>query len=91
MKQVSKVINIKQDVSKTNPGGMKHKIEPKEVVHHVNERNPERCLVRLYKLYNSLCPNNRPQNAFYLTPLDNPGKDCWYKPVAIGQLKWFLD
>ena len=34
-----------------------------------------------------MCPNNRPQTTFYLTPLDNPGKDCWYKPVAIGHNK----
>jgi len=78
-------LHNKQDVSKSNPGGMKNrKLETEEVIHHANERNPERCLVCLHKLYNSLRPNNCPQNAFHLTPLDNPGKDCWYKLATIS-------
>ena len=32
----------------------------------------KRCLVRLYKLYNSLCPAEYPENAFYLAALVNP-------------------
>ena len=82
-------LHYKQDISKTNQGGLKHrKLTPKEVVHHANKTNPERCLVHLYKLYNSLFPNNRPKNVFYLTPIDNPKEvDCWYKTVPIGHNK----
>ena len=75
----------REDVSKTNQGGIKHrKVIPKEVVHHANVNNPERCLVRLY---NSLCPKNRPDHAFYLTPLANPKSNCWYKCCPIGHNK----
>ena len=62
----------REDVSKTNQGGIQHrKVENKKVVRHVNEGNPERCLVWLYKLYQSRCPPGRPNEAFYLKPLKN--------------------
>ena len=28
--------------------------------HYDNQDNPDRCFVRLFKLYNSLCPTNLP-------------------------------
>ena len=46
--------------------------------------NPKRCLVRLYKLYNSLCPTDRPDKAFYLKPLVKPKEDCWYTKTPLG-------
>ena len=51
---------------------IKHrKATPKIVQHYGNPDNPEQCFVRLFKLYNSLCPTNRPDNAFYLSLLSN--------------------
>ena len=53
-----------EDVSKNHPGGLNgRKIMPEIVYHHANISNPERCFVLLYKLYNSRCPPNRPNNA----------------------------
>ena len=58
------------------PGGPKRAL--KQVVHHENTDNPARCPVRLFKLYNSLCPKDRPADAFYLQPLKKPKHDCWF-------------
>ena len=53
-----------EDVSKNHPGGLKgRKIKPKIVYHHANTERPERCFIRLYKLYNSRCPADRPDHA----------------------------
>ena len=74
-----------EDVSKNHPGGLKGlNVTPKEVIHHSNIGCPERCFVRLYKLYHSLCPPNRPKNAYYLQPLRNPKPGCWYAPTPVG-------
>lgn len=60
----------REDVSKTNQGGIQHrKVQNKEVIHYANEGNPERCLVQLYKLYQPCFPPGRPNGAFYLKPL----------------------
>lgn len=78
-------IVYREDVSKTNQGGLSNrKKKPKEVYQYANEENPSRCFVRLYKLYNSKCPPNRPANAFYLTPLVKPRSDCWYSRAPLG-------
>ena len=74
-----------EDVSKSNQGGLaSRKKEPKQVVHYENVDNPERCLIRLYKLYMSKCPKDRPDGAFYLKPLSKPKDNCWFCKVAIG-------
>ena len=56
----------------------------KLAIHHSNVDNPERCLVRLFTLYNSKCPRNRPDEAFYLRPLIKPKGDIWYTSTPIG-------
>ena len=72
-------------VSKTNQGGLLHrKKQPKKVVHHANVEFPKRCLVRLFKLYNSKCPKDRPNDVFYLRPLKMPKSDIWYQKAAVG-------
>ena len=61
-----------EDISKNHQGGLKGRhVKPKVVVHYENVENPSCCFIRLYKLYQSKCPPNRPNNAFYLRPLKN--------------------
>ena len=74
-----------EDTSKNNPGGLKgRKTKPKVVIHHENQTNPERCFVRLFKLYLGKCPANRPNSAFYLRPANKPTQQCWYSNSPIG-------
>ena len=75
-----------EDISKNRPGGLKgRKMKPKVVMHHANETNTERCFVHLFKLYNSLCPPERPKGAFYLQPLSKPEPNCWFSTKPIGR------
>ena len=55
-----------------------------KIVHQANIQYPERCLVRLFKLHNSKCPKERPDDAFYLRPLSKPKGDIWYQKAAVG-------
>ena len=65
-----------EDISKNHPGGLRGRnVKPEIVTHHANITNPRRCFVRLYKLYHSLCPPNRSENAYYLQPLKKPHTD----------------
>ena len=74
-----------ESVSKTNQGGLLHrKKQPKKVTHHANVEFPERCLVRLFKLYNSKCLKDRPDDAFYLRPLNKPKGTVWYQKSPVG-------
>ena len=78
----------RKDISKNRPGGLKQrKMKPKVVYHHENLDNPQRCFVRLYKLYMSLCPADHPADSFYLMPLQNPSATCWYSTRALGYHK----
>ena len=55
--------------------------------HHANTDKPERFFVRLYKLYNSRCPANRPDHAYYLRSLEEQEGDCWYSTQPVGRNK----
>ena len=79
-----------EDLSKNHPGGLKgRKIKPKVVYHHANIEKPERCFICLYKLYNSRCPPNRPDNAYYLQPNSRRTSDTkyWYTNQPVGHSK----
>ena len=77
-----------EDISKNRPGGLKgRKYQPKTVIHHENVDNPDRCFVQIFKKYSGLCPSDRPDGAFYLTPLKIPKEDCWFSCVPIGRNK----
>ena len=74
-----------EDISKNHPGGLKsRKITSKTVIHHANQENPERCLVRLFKKYLQLCPTDVPPECFYLQPLKSPTATCWYSKLPLG-------
>lgn len=80
-----------KDESKNKPGCLRGRQKArKEVIQHCN---PERCPVRLFQLYQSMCPKQRPAYAFYLQPLKCLWKDCWYSaiPVGFNKLKLFPD
>ena len=74
-----------EDVSKNHPGGLQGRIvSPKTVIHHANRENLDRCFVRLFKLYQSLCPPDAPHHAFYLQPLKKPTSTSWYSNQPLG-------
>jgi len=78
-------LEYRQDVSKTNCGGLHTvKSEPKITQAFELKESVERCPVRLYLLYNSLCPVDRPAHAFYLRPLVKYTKTQWYSTAAVG-------
>ena len=56
----------------------------KVVIYYSNVDNPSQCFVQLFKLYNQLCPMERPSHAFYLVPLKNLTKDCWFSRTPLG-------
>ena len=77
-----------EDISKNHPGGLKgRKIRPKAVRHYANVENPDRCFIRLFKLYLSRCPSDTPKNALYLKPLTKPTQACWYSKQPLGHNK----
>ena len=81
-----KYLLYKEDVSKTRQGGLKHrKILPKQVCAYENKFQPDRCIVKLYEKYLSLCPINMKTTDFYLRPLANPKPNCWFTCQPIGK------
>lgn len=78
-------LEYQENVSKNNPGGLKHrKVEPKTVTHFENKSNPSRCFIRHYKLYISKCPDNTANGSFFLRPLVRPKENQWFSCQAIG-------
>ena len=75
----------RETLSKNKPAGLKGRNQrKKEVIQHANIQNPAWCPVRLFKLYQTLCPKDQPKGAFYLKPLVSPGPDCWFSRVPVG-------
>ena len=74
-----------EDISKNRPGGLKgRRQKPKIVKHHANANNPERCFVRLFKLYMQKCPEVRQHDAFYLQPKQVATDGCWFSIRPLG-------
>ena len=72
-----------EDISKNRPGGLKgRKLKPKVVSYYDNPENPERCFLRLFKLYQQLLPDDRPKNVFYFQPLIYT--TTWFSNKPIG-------
>ena len=67
--------------------GIKGRKMKQKVIHHANLENPQRCFVRLYKLYMSHCLPDCPKDALCLQPLLNPKSQCWYAAKSIGHCK----
>ena len=79
-----------EDISRTRTGGLKgRKLKPQIVQYHNNPTNPERCFVELFMLYQTMCPANRPKDAFYLQPLDKSTPSCWFtcRPIGHNELE----
>ena len=77
-----------EDISKNHQDGLKGRNQkPKVVKQFANLENPERCFVKLFKLYRHLCPVKRRDDAFYLTPLRDRKGQCWYSNTPLGHNK----
>ena len=59
------ISNMLRIFRKNRSGGLKgRKLKPNIIQHHNNPTNPERCFVELFKLYQKMCPANRPKDSF---------------------------
>jgi hypothetical protein len=73
-----------ENFSKNNSGGLSNrKVMPKQVKHHANLANPNRCLVNLFKKYIGHRPETT-ETSFYLTPLKKPRSNAWYTKTPVG-------
>ena len=77
-----------EDISKNHQDGLKGRNQtPKLVKQFANLENPERCFVKLFKLYRQRCPVKHCDDAFYLTSLRDPKGQCWYSNTPLGHNK----
>jgi hypothetical protein len=75
-----------EKISKNNRRGLKeYHVERKVVRAYEDLTNTERCIVRIYEKYVSLCPDLIPDGPFYLQPLKKPQQDRWFSTVAVGR------
>ena len=74
-----------EDVSKTNTGGLNsRKVDPKIVRVYEDDECPEKCVVKLYEKYISLCPKSGETDAFYLRPNKYPTESVWFDNIPVG-------
>ena len=82
-------LQYKSHGEKNHGGGLKDRnVTSKVVEQHENVEKPERCVVRLYKLYVSKCLKDVKQDEmFYLTPKKecNLDSNLWYTKTPIGK------
>lgn len=76
-----------EKISKTNRRGLKDVgIERKQVKAFARTDNPDRCIVELFKRYQSLCPSDIDVDfPFYLQPLRKVKAGQWFSLVPIGR------
>lgn len=78
---------FEEDCSKTNRGGLLHrKVKGRAVEAFAYGADYERCPVKLFLKYRSLCPSVAvvPDGAFYLTPKKVISSDVWFTSVPVG-------
>ena len=73
-----------EDFSKTNQGGLKHRFITPKSVKVYEDKDSNRCLVKLYKLYRSHRPDSTKTTAFYLQPIPTPKGKTWFKDQPVG-------
>ena len=75
-----------EKISKANRRGLKEYNLPRKILKcYVNDEQPDRCLVRMYERYLSLCPDIAPDGPFYLQPLKKPTLTRWFSVVPLGR------
>ena len=60
------------------------KLEAKRVIQHENLQRPDRCIIHIFNEYCHRCPENRPDNSFYLKPLAKPTGEVWFASIPVG-------
>lgn len=57
---------------------------PDSIRQYADNNFPERCHLRIYKKYISVCPHLTEQNDFYYKPKNRYKDNCWYSIQVIG-------